>query len=89
MATRPSVRRNSSVKIPSAAATPLPRTQPASYKDHVQRRSAGGGLLATLFRPPARPNTTVLHKEVARQAVLPFTLCPVTNKSAGLIVLCA
>ncbi|KAF2743100.1 hypothetical protein M011DRAFT_246368 [Sporormia fimetaria CBS 119925] len=58
MATRPSVRRHSTVKVASPTAMP-PR------KDPLQRRSTGG-LLASLFGPPPRHTTTVFQKDVAR-----------------------
>jgi hypothetical protein len=62
MASRPSLRRTSTIKLPTATATPVARTQ--SVRDS-QRRSTGG-LLATLFRPPPRPTTAVTHKEAPR-----------------------
>lgn len=60
--TRPSVRRSSTIKLPGAVATPLARANTVSTKD--TRRSSG--LLATLFKPTPRPQTTILPKEIVR-----------------------
>lgn len=63
--TRPSIRRTSTVKLPTATAAPVPRPQPLSPRD--SRRSSGG-LLANFFRQPPRTPTGVLHKEIPRSA---------------------
>ncbi|KAF2267906.1 hypothetical protein CC78DRAFT_31971 [Lojkania enalia] len=69
MATRPSLRRTSTVKLPPTNAVPVTRTPSLSVRDShygsAQRRSTGG-LLANLFKPPPRPANTVLHKEIPR-----------------------
>ncbi|KAF2000115.1 hypothetical protein P154DRAFT_209379 [Amniculicola lignicola CBS 123094] len=65
-ATRPSLRRSSTIKPPPANAAPV-RTHSTSIRDpqHGAARRSTGGLFATLFKPP-RQSTTITHKEVPR-----------------------
>ncbi|KAF2473165.1 uncharacterized protein BDR25DRAFT_129275 [Lindgomyces ingoldianus] len=90
MATRPSMRRSSTLKLPTATATPISRSHSMSARDsardstHAPRRSTGG-LLATLFKPPTRASTTVLHKEIPRvQCLVCLNDDLLANKTAKL-----
>ncbi|KAF1947707.1 hypothetical protein EJ02DRAFT_2499 [Clathrospora elynae] len=62
MATRPSVRRTSTIKSPPLP-SPTPRTQ--SLRETARRST--GGILSSFFRPPPpRTPIPVVHKEVQR-----------------------
>lgn len=61
---RPSLRRTSTLKLQTATAAPLSRPSPLSPRDSTRRST--GGILATLFKPPPRPTTQALQKEIPR-----------------------
>ncbi|CAO2648070.1 Nn.00g089920.m01.CDS01 [Neocucurbitaria sp. VM-36] len=62
MATRPSMRRTSTIKLPASPAA-ITRTQ--SVRDTARRST--GGLLSSIFRvPPQRTPSAVVHKDIPR-----------------------
>jgi hypothetical protein len=73
MATRPSVRRSSPIKLPAAPVPPptLSRShstsvRPAQHRPITPHRKSTGGLLATLFKPPLRSPPGTPHREAPR-----------------------
>jgi hypothetical protein len=62
--TRPSVRRTSTIKLPTATVAPVARPPPVSPRDPSRRST--GSIFANLFKPPPRPSTQQLHKELPR-----------------------
>ncbi|KAF2660457.1 hypothetical protein K491DRAFT_58338 [Lophiostoma macrostomum CBS 122681] len=67
MASRPSLRRTSTLKLSAPTASPMSRGQSVSVRDQDSAlRKSTGGLLGALFRPPPRTPTALVHKEVRR-----------------------
>lgn len=62
--TRPSLRRTSTIKLPTATVAPVARPPPVSPRDPARRST--GSIFANLFKPPARPPTQLLHKDIPR-----------------------
>jgi hypothetical protein len=60
---RPTVRRTSTIKLPTATAAPVSRP-PLSPRDSARRST--GGLFANLFKAPPRSPDKLLHKEIPR-----------------------
>jgi hypothetical protein len=77
--TRPSVRRTSTIKLPTATAMPVARP-PLSPRDSARRST--GGIFASLFKPPPRPPAQLLQKEAPRLVQTPLTM-DVANTAQG------
>lgn len=95
MATRPSVRRSSTIRLPPAPVPPpiginrshstVARPTQQQQQPITPHRKSTGGLLATLFGPPVRNSTGMLQKESPRVECLVCMVDDIpANKTAKL-----